>query len=330
MKKILYFLIFSLVTTNAFSEIVVDNPLQIAINEQNQNLAPVADANAQITDVNLQPQIIQTPTKTTPKTSQPQSNTQNNSSVVDQMQNEESNSVSVTKNLSLISKNSHEENPTQYTTIDVSYPQLQGENLSANAQQFNQLISDIVNQQVTQFKKYVAADMVHMTTLPEDVRKNTFNISYDANIVKPSKTIIISVRLTIEGFQAGRAHPYHTYQVLNYDLNNGKVLSLDTLFKPGTNYLNVIAKYSQQMLNNKLQDKWMISEGTKPLAKNFKNWNLHKDSLLITFEEYQVAPYADGAPEVEIPYGALNSIISSQAPIYPCVKHPEVCMGEKA
>jgi hypothetical protein len=89
----------------------------------------------------------------------------------------------------------------------------------------------------------------------------------------------------------------------------------------------MFATFSHKKLSDTLQDKWMISEGTKPEANNFRNWNLEEDGILITFEEYQVAPYVYGAQEVEIPYSVLKSYLSANAPIGTDVKEDNVKIG---
>lgn len=219
----------------------------------------------------------------------------------------------ITNDLRITPKMEHEENKEQKYTIEITYPQLEGDNLSQNDQLFNKTMAEIAHQEAEQFKKYVTADMPHMQTLPEQVQKNTFNLDYDLDIVKPSENnYIVSVRLAIEGLQAGRAHPYHTHRVLNFDLSTGKVIELEDLFKKNSKYLNVIADYCNKTLNEKLEDKMFIAEGTKPIAKNYKNWNLENDGILITFDEYQVAPYSHGAQEVNISFEVLKHILSSE------------------
>lgn len=238
--------------------------------------------------------------------------------------------IFIADDLKVIPNKDKEENLEQSFTIDAAYPQIEGTNLSFQAQQFNKLMSEMAAQEIQQFKKYVAADKVHMQTLPPEMRKNSLHMDYDIDVVKPGKTTLVSVRLKIEGMQAGRAHPYHTYHVLNMDVTTGKVLELKDIFKPGAKFLNVIASDAKKKLTEKLTDKWMIDEGTKPVAKNFKNWNLENDGLLITFEEYQVAPYVYGAQEIQIPYADLKNIISPKAVIYPCVLNPKDCALVKA
>jgi len=240
----------------------------------------------------------------------------------------EKESVSINAQMEIVATVKHEEDAQLPYTIDVSYPQITGENLSTQAKEFNRLVNEMVSKSVQQFKNYVKADMPHMQTLPESVKHNGFNINYDIDVVKPVNHILISLRLSIEGMQAGRAHPYHTHQVLNFDLNKGKVLTLKDLFKSRANYLSVFAKYASKELNDKLQDKWMINDGTAPLAKNYQLWNLEDDGILITFEEYQVAPYAAGPQEVEVPYSLLKNLVAPDAPIAVCAKAATGCTVE--
>ncbi len=238
---------------------------------------------------------------------------------------EDAQAVYITSDLKLIPNAEHTEDQQLRYAINAYYPQITGENLPASAQQFNKLIYSMVTDAIQQFKNYVKADMPHMETLPADMRHNTLNIDYDIDVIHPAQNQLVSVRLTIEGMQAGRAHPYHYRRVLNYDLGTGKALALKELFKPNTDYLKIFAKYANKKLNTTLQEKWMIADGTAPKPQNYKNWNPQADGLLITFDEYQVAPYAAGTQEVEIPYSELKKIISPKSPISTCVNNPKNC-----
>jgi len=228
--------------------------------------------------------------------------------------------IFISDTVKLVPKMAHEENADQHYEIDYSYPELEDGSLTAKEQEFNKKMSELALAEVNQFKKYVAEDAAHMATLPESVRHNYLNIDYDADVIKPANSTLISVRLTSEGMQAGRAHPYHLHKVLNYDLSSGKVLQLNELFKPHSPFLKIIANYCKNALTKKLQDKWMIDGGTKPKPENYKNWNLEQDNLLITFDEYQVAPYVYGAQEIHIPYSVLKNVIAPSSPIYACLQ----------
>ena len=229
---------------------------------------------------------------------------------------EEAEAVYLNKDLKLGPVKKHEADAKLKYEIQVSYPQITHKNMSENDKEFNKQIQEIVTQEIANFKKYVASDSAHMKTLPEELKQNSLRIDYDVGLVKPNNQSIISVRLSIEGMQAGRAHPYHQHRILNFNLTSGKALSLNELFKPRAKYLDVFAKYSKKKFNDNLEDKFMISEGTSPVEKNYATWNLEEDGILITFDEYQV----------RIPYSELSEVISPKAPISPCIQSSSNCM----
>lgn len=221
--------------------------------------------------------------------------------------------VVINKHLKVISKTQTEEDHGLNLTLNATYPQIVGTPLTEAAKNFNQHVTSMVNAEVEQFKNSVKRDLPHMKTLPEDVQHNTLSIDYDVDVIHPTPLALISIRLNVEGMQAGRAHPFHVYRVLNFDLSQNKELALSDLFKPDSNYLKSLSKYSSQQLTASLKDKWMIAEGAKANTTNYKNWNIQADSILITFDEYQVAPYTNGPQEVEIPFSELKTIFSPQA-----------------
>jgi hypothetical protein len=233
--------------------------------------------------------------------------------------------VEISPNLKLIPSTKHEANAELYYTINAHYPQITGNNLSAQATHFNEMIIKTITEEIQQFKASVQRDLLHMKTLPEDIRKNTLDIDYDIDVIYPHQHQIISVRFNIEGMQAGRPHPFHRHRVINYDLKHGKELTLMALFKRHSQYLSLFSKYARTKLNKELQDKWLIANGTAPVSKNFTIWNLETEGVLITFAEYQVAPYVDGAPEVRIPYSALKNVAAADSPILVCINNVAQC-----
>jgi len=227
----------------------------------------------------------------------------------------------------IVPKKMHEEDPVLRYTIDVTYPQISGKNLPEGSLAFNQRVMEIVNQDTDNFKKRVKRDIIHMQTLPEDIQKNYLKLDYDIDVIPLLS--LISVRLSIESMQAGRAHPYREHRVLNFDIQNSKEMALSELFKPNSDYLKVIAAYTNKKLQDTVseKDRWMIAEGTKPNEKNFKNWNIEPDAILITFDEYQVAPHVYGPQEVEIPFEEIKQLLSKQAEIIASSKIPNQELG---
>jgi hypothetical protein len=126
---------------------------------------------------------------------------------------------------------------------------------------------------------------------------------------------LLSLQLHIEGYSDGAAHPYHFTSSFNYDLEKGRGVSLDQLFLPGSEYLARIADYCSNELSTRNIGFEMFSDGAKPLPENYAVWNVSAKGLIITFNEYQVAPYAAGPQEVTVPFAELKDMIDPQGPL---------------
>ena len=79
------------------------------------------------------------------------------------------------------------------------------------------------------------------------------------------------------------------------------------LFKPGSKYLNTIAKFANDEL--KRENRLLFPEGATAIPENYVTWNIDHRGLLFTFDEYQVGPYAQGPSEVFIPYTTLGDLL---------------------
>ncbi|MGB7924961.1 MAG: RsiV family protein, partial [Pyrinomonadaceae bacterium] len=69
-----------------------------------------------------------------------------------------------------------------------------------------------------------------------------------------------------------------------------------------------------------LFDDATIEEGAAAKEDNYGSWNITRKGLLITFDAYQVGPYAAGPQWVVVPYSALKEIIRADGPLAPFVK----------
>jgi hypothetical protein len=118
---------------------------------------------------------------------------------------------------------------------------------------------------------------------------------------------IISINFKISWYMSGAAHPNSFSSVLNYDLLTGTSLVLSDLFVSGSDYLGDISAYCIQDLNDR--GLLMFPEGANPTVENYKSWNITQSGLRITFDPYQVGPYAMGTQVVNVPYAELSSIL---------------------
>ena len=140
---------------------------------------------------------------------------------------------------------------------------------------------------------------------------------------------LVSIKFVSSVYEHGAAHPSSYSTVVNYDLKNGRNLALADLFQPRANYLETIASYcikdlkrrsQQEKEGESLLDAEQIEEGAAPKADNYQSWNITRKGLWITFDPYQVGPYAAGPQSVIVPYAALKGIIKADGPLASFVK----------
>lgn len=207
------------------------------------------------------------------------------------------------------------------------YPQLTTETPDEFIDKFNAQILYIKDQITNEFRQKVQDNQATQRSLPKELAKgnNSLQVDYDSSTVESGDNYIVSIRFSISGMIVGMAHPYHYYQVFNYNLDTGERLELAQLFKPDSDYLAVLSNYTRGELEKRLNDKEMIAEGTSPIPEHFKNWSVKPNGLLITFDEAQVAPYVDGAQTVLVPYSVLKPILDKDAVINGCIKHRKIC-----
>lgn len=193
--------------------------------------------------------------------------------------------------------------------LSAEYPELSG---NANAAGFNLLAKARVMSSIAAFRKdlaaLTAADIKQMGEMGSYIDVG-YNVEY-------ADDDLISVNFSEETFNGG-AHPNHGTFTLTYDLKAGREIKLAELFKPGAKYLTTISTYVIRDLKGRkdpesgenrglAQD--VFADGAKPTADNYRNWNVTKKGLLITFPQYQVASYADGPQTVIVPYSYLKDI----------------------
>jgi hypothetical protein len=234
--------------------------------------------------------------------------------------------VYISDDLKIVPVVQREKNAQYHSTINASFPQISATTITPHTKEFNRVIRKAALSQIQQFNNYVREDYSHLQTLPLELQNNSLRMDYDINILQPGNAALVSVRLAVQGMQAGHAHPYHNFVSINFDLNTGKVLTLKSLFRHHAKYLELFSGYANQRLAAKLHDRWMIDSGTRPKLKNFAVWNIQTTGILITFPEYQVAPYVYGAQEVEVPYELLQDMLLPTSPVIACANNSDSCL----
>jgi hypothetical protein len=215
--------------------------------------------------------------------------------------------VSLSQQVTLISAPFTETNQTPHYTITSQTPQLAGSN-DPRVQAFNQRLNEIVTKQVDMFRQ----SFLQNTAPPATEAGSSLDVKYT---LVSQIADIWSIKLDFSFYSDGAAHPGLNSSTVNYDLGQGKELALSDLFLSDSNYLEVISNYCIAELSKQPFFDTPFQEGAKPIPENYRNWNITKDGLMITFDEYQVAPYAAGPQTVLVPYSTLQEVINPQGPL---------------
>ena len=110
--------------------------------------------------------------------------------------------------------------------------------------------------------------------------------------------------------QDAQPHPVSWFKAFNYDLNKHAPITFDTLFKPGTNPLDIVYPAVQRKAQQRSG-----SATPPPLnggrdVSNYQNFAITDDAVIFYFGQGQVLSHADGEFEVSIPRTELSSMLA--------------------
>jgi len=209
--------------------------------------------------------------------------------------------------VTLTSVPSEEDGKSPDYKITTQTPSLTGSN-DPRVKTFNDEMAAIVKSAVDDYRQ-------KMTSFgPAPIQaQSTFDLKYEQTAPAGN---IFSIKFTMEGYVAGMAHPYHVIRSANFDLDKGKDIALSDLFAANSDYLKTIASYcSDELSKRDIGFTDTFKQGADPTPDNYQEWNISADGLVITFNEYQVAPYVSGPQTVTVPYSELKSLIDPKGPL---------------
>jgi hypothetical protein len=225
--------------------------------------------------------------------------------------------------LKMVARQIKEENKKKKYAMAAEYPQIEG-STAPGVEAFNREVSGFVTAEINEWKSTAGRD-------PDETDDSIggdddLTIRYDVMLANDDLASIIFFGSV---YEHGAAHPNSYSKVINYDLKNNHALKLADLFQPNSNYLATISAYSIDDLKRQskkagpdesMLDDENIEEGASAQEDNYRSWNITPKGLLVTFDAYQVGPYAAGPQSVVIPYAALKGIIRADGPLAPFVK----------
>lgn len=149
---------------------------------------------------------------------------------------------------------------------------------------FDNAVKDIVEQARSDFLS---------KTETSSKRPDDLNVSYDVNYYNDQ---FLSIDLFIYRVLDGKTTERE--ETLLFDRKDKKILAIDDLFKPDSDYLNVLSSLSRDKLKAKLgkaYNQTLVNKGTQPNNANFQEFKVNKKHhLVLLFEPGQVAAESEG------------------------------------
>ncbi len=220
----------------------------------------------------------------------------------------EATKIPLSQQVTLTSISFKEEGQAPVYTISAQTPKFSGSE-DARVQNFNQEVTDLIQTEIKYFRENILSQMSNNPS----TTGSSFNAQYTTIFQSGS---LWSLKFDFSGYADGAANPYYYSITFNYDLEQGKKLSLDELFPPNSDYLKIISRHCIAELSKRdIGFYGGFQQGAEPAQDNYRNWNITSDGLMITFDEYQVAPYASGPQTIVIPYSELTAVINPHGPL---------------
>ena len=131
---------------------------------------------------------------------------------------------------------------------------------------------------------------------------------------------LVSIESESGFYGHGAPHGQYVGAYVHWLFPQGRLLVAQDIFLKGSPWRQIlvdrcyagVAKYGVIKDKNELQ----------PLVESPSSWSFEPDGLIVNFNPYNVASYADGSPSVFIPWSALRRYIAPNSPIW-ALAHPK-------
>ncbi|MDT5364010.1 MAG: hypothetical protein QOC69_5772 [Mycobacterium sp.] len=162
-----------------------------------------------------------------------------------------------------------------------------------------QALTDTLTQERDQFVGWVAQAVPRPYPYELDVVGKAYHLGTPAS---GTQSLVLDI-----GSDTG-AHPLATYKALNYDLGKHAPLTFDTLFKPGTQPLDVLNPIVQRQLDKHGATGALSLDdlGTKA----YQNFAITDDAVMFFFNQDGLLPHEDGPLHVDVPRTNIASLLA--------------------
>jgi hypothetical protein len=218
-----------------------------------------------------------------------------------------------------------EESEQHFYSFNADYVLIETGDQTADSE-LNVLIDAFITQNLQRFRLQATARTAEKAMLRKTgIAWDDLAISHDVSLFTPE---VLSLEFSLTSYYARAAHPNTYTQTLNFRLRPSMALELRDIFKPRSNYLEILSAYCVAELHRQKShypvESASPSEETKSLMdgqilsgasaeyRNFERLSLKKHGVLVHFDPYQVGSYSEGKYEVFVPAHTLNSVMEQE------------------
>jgi len=210
------------------------------------------------------------------------------------------------ENVQIVERTVLDESDDPIYEIKIAFPNLQGPADLVGG--FNQEIDGIVQSLQEQFLNDVRNRQAE-SEMESQPPASTLTVTYEVTYFDQQ---FVSVYLLIDQYIAISAHPFSFSKTFNYDLQQGEFISLESLFKPEADPVQVVVEAIQPELVGK---GFGYQAGTaEDVMSTRENWNIFPEGLRVNFDVYEVAPYAAGPQYFIIPWEDISGRLDLEGP----------------
>ena len=188
--------------------------------------------------------------------------------------------------------------PRQYVlhNLQITYPVLVSGTSAKVLNQINNAIFNLVNNITIQQGYFQEPALI--------------NVLGDFEI-KTNERGILSLSIINYAYRFQAAHGMTIIKSLTFDIETGQSYQLNELFKPESDYLNILS----EMVKKQVEERDLpIIDGFKPVRPD-QDYYIADKALVIYYQLYEMTPYAYGFPYFPISVYDIQDIILEDGPL---------------
>ena len=192
--------------------------------------------------------------------------------------------------------------------ISIEYPQIEGTG-GPTVARFNQMIVANVKEEAATYRKVI----------PE-AGGGMFDLSYEVRLANDDLVSVLFNYFSCYPPELGaRGSCNATSETLNYDLKRGRLIEFKELFRPGTDYTQLLRDYCLRDLKNRWGQKWATEDTLRLYVEEVVGdkgtWTLRPAGLNLSFDSPEKHPPGAVETNVVVPYAALRRVIRPDGPL---------------